>query len=801
MEFTDDFGKPWRYEDGEYTVTRSSVWSPPGCHPVGCSLKLYVDKTGRLVKVEGDENDPVTHGRLCPRCLALKDYIYNPSRVVYPMYRKPEDRGKDKWERISWDDAIQMIMDKWNYYTGLYGKETFVVFQGTGRDGMLTASFIQTIFRTPNVVYTQSGYACYQPRSFTCQFVMGTFYPEIDYAGGLEGGYENPEYTVPEVIVLWGKDPLQSNPDGFFGHSITDMMQRGSKLVMVDPRVNWLSTRSVVHLRLRPGTDGAMAMAWANIIITEDLYDHDFVEKWCYGFDEFAERVAEMTPERAAEICEVSVDDLLLAVRTYALAKPAAIGWGLAFDQNQNGSQAAHCVIACMALTGNIDVPGGQVVGELMSVADEASAADDELEDGASSNEEVRDGAGMGGLSRGTRQMKIGWYAMDEETRSKCIGMDKYPLFCTATGAHADCMLDALETDDPYPLRMGWIQSSNLMAATNSAESDRWHRAMCRSLEFCFGTDCFITPTIQATCDLFLPLSTVAEHNSTNSTHYGSATINTGATNKAITVGEAKSDQEIEVMLAKAMGGDAAKIFQSDIQWQEIMRLRGYCTFEELKEKVKVTRHRKYRKYEIGMLRPDGLPGFNTPTGRVELWSTQYQRGGEDPLPYYLEPAFSPVSKPDLAREYPFILTTGARTTAFFHSEHRQIPLLRELNPNPLLEINPEDAKDLGLCDGQWVMIENSFGKAKLKAKVSPIVRKGVVMAQHGWWFPEQDSEEPNLFGVWQSNINTLIPNHYNNKIGYGAPYKNMNCRVAPLDVSYDTDMDLVWEKFGKLVD
>ena len=800
MEFKSDIGKPWRYEEDGFTVTRSSVWSPPGCHPVGCSLKLYVDKDGRLDHVEGDENDPVTHGRLCPRCLALKDYIYNPSRVVYPMRRDPADRGKDKWERTTWDEALALIKKNYEEITGKFGKESMVVFQGTGRNGMLTANFIMTIFKTPNVVYTQSGYACYQPRSFTAQFVAGTFYPEVDTGCGLVGGMDNPEYVLPEVVVMWGKDPLQSNPDGFFGHSVIDLMKRGTKLIVVDPRVNWLSTRALVHLRVRPGTDAAMAMCWANVIISEKLYDEEFVDRWCYGFDEFAQRIADMTPERAAEICEVEAEDILRAVRAYASAKPAAIAWGLAFDQNWNGAQAAHGVVACIALTGNLDVPGGNVVGQINTTMSLKKKDGEEADDEVELDEEGQDGAQTGGLSKGTKAAKMGWYAMDEETRNKCIGADKYPFFTRSSGPNADCMLDALETDQPYPLRMAWIQSSNFLAPTNSAETDRWHDALVKSIKFAFGTDCFITPTIQACCDVFLPLATVAEQDCINQTHYGSATMNWGASSKAINVGEAHSDQEIEVLLAKTIGHGAEKFFDTAIDWFEAVRLHGERTFEEMRVAVKTCEHKYYRKYEKGMLRPDGQVGFNTPSGRVELWSSMYIQAGENPLPYYKEPPYSPKARPDLVEEYPFILTTGARRIEFFHSEHRQIPRLRELNPDPLLEINPDDARELGLTDSQWVSIENLFGEAKLKAKISPIVRRGTVMAQHGWWFPERDPEEPSLFDVWQSNVNTLIPVHHNNPMGYTAPYKSMNCKVTPLSESYDTDMSVVWEKFGKLV-
>lgn len=116
------------------------------------------------------------------------------------------------------------------------------------------------------------------------------------------------------------------------------------------------------------------------------------------------------------------------------------------------------------------------------------------------------------------------------------------------------------------------------------------------------------------------------------------------------------------------------------------------------------------------------------------------------------------------------------------------------------MEINPDDARAVGVADGQWVEIANDFGAAKFKAKVSPIVRAGTVHAQHGWWFPEQEADAPNLYGVFQSNCNDLVPSHYNSKLGYGAPHKCMCCSVTPLEESYDADMEAIWDKFGKLV-
>ena len=171
---TSDLGKPWRYEEDGLTVIRGCAWSPPGCHPTGCGIKTYVNDAGELVKVEGDENHPITNGRLCVRCLTIPDYVYNPDRMRYPMKRAREDRGKDKWERISWDEAFDLIAEKVAYYKETYGAESILLMGGTGREGgpMLPA-YAHSALGTPNACYTQSGYSCYIPRVAT-QFTRGS---------------------------------------------------------------------------------------------------------------------------------------------------------------------------------------------------------------------------------------------------------------------------------------------------------------------------------------------------------------------------------------------------------------------------------------------------------------------------------------------------------------------------------------------------------------------------------------------------------------------------------------------------
>ena len=770
---TADLGKPWRFEEDGLTVTRGCAWSPPGCHPTGCGIKTYVNSNGELVRVEGDENHPITNGRLCVRCLTIRDYVYNPDRVLYPMKRAREDRGKNKWERITWDEAYDTIAEKVKYFKDKYGAESILVMGGTGREGgpMLPA-YAHACLGTPNACYTQSGYSCYIPRVAGTTYVMGAPYPEMDYAGGLPGRYDDPMFKLPELIVFWGKEPLPSNGDGLFGHAAIDMMRRGSKLMSIDPRVNWVSTRADWHLRLRPGTDAALGMAMLNVIIEEDLYDHDFVEKWCYGFEQLAERVKEMPAEKAAEICGLDANQIREAARVYAAAKPAQIAWGLAIDQKSNGVQAGHCIMALEAITGNIDVPGGQLIGD------------------------VNDGLELG----------FGWNNLGPELQSKILGIKEYPAYVgLVLNAQCDMVLDALEAGDDakyYPFKMGVFEDTNFLAGTCAAQPKRWHDAMVKNLEWCFGIDVWMTPTIQATCEIFLPLSSTVEHDTVVYTHYGASPIMAGAVNKSITVGDCKGDCEIFYELGLRCMPINFEKYKDYYDFLADYRLAYKKSFEELREEVvhQKTEMCGYYKYESGRLRPDGMPGFNTPTGRVELYSTMFRQFGEDPLPYYEEPQLSPVSTPEKMEEYPFVLTTGARTYCYFHSEGKQIPYLREMNPDPLIEINPEDALKYGIADGQWVEVASPFGKCVLKAKVSQIVKPGVVHAQHGFWFPEKDPEEPSLYEVWRSNINELIPHFMVGKLGFGAPFKCLICSVKPVSENYDTDMMEVWDHFGKLV-
>lgn len=730
-------------------VIRTCAWSPPGCHAVGCGVKLFV-KDNKLVKVEGDPDHQLTQGRLCVRCLDLKEAVYHPDRILYPMKRDPKDRGKDKWERISWDEATQLIVDKTEEIRAKYGSEAICQYMGTGREAVRYGFELSSkVLRTPNNCYAQSGWSCMGPRQTAMTMMLGSAYIELDYNGGSLEVWDDPDWKRPDYIFCLGKEPLKSNPDGLWGHALIELMKQGSKLILVDPRANWLSTRADQLIQLIPGTDAALCLAILHVLIEEDLYGHDFVDRWCYGFDELAERVKEYTPEMAAETCGIDASEIYECARKLAYDGGQhhwSLLMGVAVDQNPNGCQVTQCLIAMAAITGNLDVPGGTVVGVQMQFE-------------------------MTGVTD----------YMSDELKNKYIGWDVYPIVKVLLNTtHPDITLEALETGRPYELKMAWIDSTNLLSPTCSAQPKRWHDALMK-MEFTVAKEMFMTPTVMALADVVLPLSTWAEHDGIVMTNQGCQMGIAGAINKGLQVGECKSDLEMLVHFGNAFyeryGEEYPYKDVEDYLVHDVAKLD--TTWDELKNKVVATNDiGGYYKYEKGLIRADGQPGFQTVTGRVELWSTGYGQLGDDPLPYYFPPKLGKEARPDLAKEYPLTMTTGARYYASFHSEHRQLPSLRQLVPEPWLEIHPDTAAELGIKDGDEVTIENPWGTAHEIAKVTPSVRRDVVSAAHGWWYPEEDGEEPHLYGVWKSNVNSLVPHRVLGKMGFGAPYKQLPVKV-----------------------
>jgi len=750
MEFTRDVdyapGKvPGRWQEGDLTVTRGHAWTAPGCHD-GCGVLCYTDKEGNLVKVEGDPENPYNQGRLCVRCLAMPEVIKNERRLLHPMKRAREFRGQaDKWEQISWDEAYDIIEENFNRIKAEHGAESVIFCWGTGRDiGMVHR--LCFAFGSPNLMnYGFSGIACFIPRMVSTQMLQGYLYT-VDCSQHFPNRYNAEGYHVPDVLLIWGNNPLNSNADGFYGHWVIDCMKRGTQIIVIDPRVNYLATRAKIHMRVRPGCDAAIALAMLHVIIAEDLYDHDFVDKWCFGFDQLAERVADFTPAKAAEITWVPEEKIIAAARMFASAERGAVQWGLAVDQTKYSFGTAHAINALIAITGNVDKPG--TMTPIFSP--------------------------FGLDKRGSED--FGMLAPEEQ--HKRIGWDDYPMIKAGIPmAHPDVADKQFDTELPYKIRAAWIQTTNTIACMGTQPRRQYEQL--RGLEFVAGCDVFMTPTLQAAADVVLPVAMWPENDSL----WIIQNYQVAAIQKAVEPqGECRSDYEIDLELGKRFNPEA-------FPWEDVRdRLSWYLmqgtgmTFPELCDagaSLFDPDQMVYNRHEKGLLRPDGEPGFNTPTGRIELYSVGFESLGYDPLPYFKEPPESPVSTPELYAEYPLVFTSGARHIEMFHSEHRQVERLRSMHPWPELLIHPKDAEKYGVVDGEWVWIENQRGKARQKARVTPEIMEGVVNADHGWWYPEAEPSEPNLYNVWKSNVNNMIPFDCGES-GFGSAYKSMLCKVYP---------------------
>ncbi len=734
-------------EDGT-TVYRTSAWAPPGCHGVGCGLRVFI-KDGELQKVEGDPDHPITKGRLCPRCMAIKEYVQHPDRLRYPMKRNREKRGDaNAWQRITWDEAYDIIIENWKSIRERFGANSIGVFAGTGREASrYHFTMAQDVFGSNTAIQSISGWSCIIPRMAGMAWIIGAPYLEIDNAIGFPERYDSPKWECPKYILNWGRDPLRSNPDGLWGHSLIDMMKLGAKLINVDPRVNWLSMRSQYYLQIRPGTDAACALAILNEVIQSNQYDHEFVDAWTYGFDELAKRAAEYPAEKAAEICEVDAD-IIRAVAKCLLEKPCTLSMGLAVDQNPNSIQIAHALLAIFAITGNIDIPGGVFLGQplLMFAALQGDSSVPEI----------------------STEPEIG------------IGHDVYPaLPKVANTPHPDIVLECLETGRPQRIEFAYILNTNPLACM-PAQPQRWFEAL-RKIEFIACADLFMTPTMEALADIALPVCTSLERDGIVTNNQASMHGQIGAMiNVLERDGDTKSDLEIAIDLHRLTHPQC-----NDPKWENVEQFLTSdlkpvrdcdITFPELKEHVFGQYELEYKKYEKGLLRDDGSIGFRTPTGRIELYSTILASVGEDPLPYYLEPPLGPIARPDYAKDYPLTMTSGARRFTSFHSEHRQIEKLREIHPWPTVQINPKTAESLGIAQGSWVYVETPWGRVKQVADLTPIVKENVVACDHGWWYPERKKE--NCFDIWETSFNQLMPHRVLGKTGFGAPYKCLPCKI-----------------------
>ncbi|HEY2136442.1 MAG TPA: molybdopterin-dependent oxidoreductase, partial [Xanthobacteraceae bacterium] len=472
------------------------------CHG-GCGVLVDV-VDGAIERVRGDRDSPLNKGLLCPKGVGGIDIVSHPDRLTHPLKRLGA-RGEGRWARIAWDEAYDIIANKLQRIIDESGPESIVIGTGTGRHHCNFVPRFANALGTPN--WCEPGHAqCFFPRVNVAHMTFGGL-PVCDYYGDVK----------PACVLVWGHNPLNSGPDGELGFHTRDLMHAGkTRYVVVDPRRTQIAKAADVWLPLRPGTDDALALAMINVIIAEDLYDKPFVEKWTHGFAQLARHVEAFTPEWAAPITWVAPEAIRAAARLFATTRPATLEWGCAIEHTPNSIQTARAIAILPAITGNIDVPGGWVLGTPVA-APVPSLAEN----------------------------------LSPAVQAKRLGSQEFRVLGQANvqpSAHIPAVFAAMRTGKPYPVRAFLVFGNNpLLTYANS----RLVLESLKKVEFLTIMDLFMTPSAEL-ADLVLPAASWLEVDAMPAFPYFAENA-VLVQQKLVQVGACKQDEVVFAELARRM--------------------------------------------------------------------------------------------------------------------------------------------------------------------------------------------------------------------------------------------------------
>ncbi len=676
-----------------------------------CAIRAFV-KDGKWTRVEPNPAAAAANrGTMCAKSNAAMQMVYSPLRLQYPMKRAGE-KGEGKFTRITWDEALDTIASKLKEAKDKYGPESFALLSPENYFPVATLGrrFLN-LYGSPNYAHSA---ICSAQRSTAAAISIGREFRTSD------------DYTKSKLILVWGANPENASVAQGGALDILDAKAKGAKLIAIKPMMDALVTHADIWLPIRPGTDGALALAMLNVIIGDKLYDADFVANWTSGFDKLAEHIKQFTPEWAAEKTGLAADKIKEVAWLYATTKPATIRAGNAFDVFTDTTDACIAYNLLTAITGNIDVPGGNTTVPGVINTKNITLAD-----------------------KATPAMVQKLVAPEFPTWYQKAG--------STTSAYYPTIMSAL-SGKPYPIRVLCAQATNPLSATRNpvgvAEA-------LKKTDFFIAMDCTKAPHVDY-ADIVLPACTGYERDDDFGivTKADSAWI--GIRNKVVEpIGESRSDSQFWLDLAVKMG--MGKDF-----WDGSMEA---CLNEQLSTaKITVADLRK---------NPDGIVVKRTaaiqykqyaqifqalPGGKVQCFNqvidgkaNAQETGKLSGLPVYIGPPEGLAETPDIAKDYPLILSDVHAERLSNHSWQMDIPYLRELSPYPWVRINPATAKKYEIKDGDWVVVESKFGNAKYTAVFFEGLPPEILMTKRGWWQSVDELKLPG-YGVFNggSEVNVL---------------------------------------------
>lgn len=703
-----------------------------GICPAGCWVKVSCDSEGRICEVQPDSDSEL--GMLCKLGSHSPQIVYSPDRLLRPLLRTGP-KGSYEFEPISWDRAFDIMVARLQSVKETFGPEATAIYTGRGSFELAecdvfqpkgvavsSASSVLFPFGSPNTLGV--GALCY------VSFAM--IAPHVTMGGMMINMFSDLENA--DFIVIWGANPATDCPPMDFSR-IVKARRRGAEVVVIDPRRTGTAVSvGAEWIPIRPGTDGALALGMCQVLIEEELYDERFVENWTHGLDQFAGYCQHFRPEVVEGITRVPADVIRRVARRIASARGASPVMYSGLEYSDSGVQAIRATMVLWALAGQLDVPGGRCFS----------------------------------MRQNQFPMNRDGHVQNPDVR-KALGRDRFPVYSAYRGeSHAICLPEAVLHGKPYPIKSLIIEGGSIITAW--PQPHVWRQTLA-ALDFLVCIDRFFTADA-AYADLVLPATTYYEIESYMT--YGSLfRIRERVIEPQ---GEARHGFFILAELARRLGyGHLYPQTEEDLL-RHALGPSG-LTLEEVRASGGVARiptaMMEYKKWEKGLLRSDGKPGFETPTGKFEIASTILEEHGYDPLPVYTEPKEGPLAQPELAKQFPLVFNSGSRVTTDFRSQFHNIPDLAKERPEPNVMINSRDAWARGIATGDLVEVVTPRGRVPFRAQVSENIMQGVIDADMG-------GGGPGGTPAWQAaNVNELTDLERYDPISGFPVYKALLCDVV----------------------